>query len=106
MEQQLKQLERRIYFDFVGPAQLTLFYGDEKLSAPVYDYAKLFQRDQRAPRARLAAEASNSEYTQRPDDRPWSERHPLVLWIAIVTAVVVLAGVALRSMRTQTKSPA
>ena len=102
----LQQFERRIYVDFVGPAGLTLYYGDEKLTQPVYDYAKLFQRDKHAVRARFGAETTNAEYSQRPDDRPWSERHPLVLWIAIVAAVVVLAGVALRSMRTQTKSPA
>jgi len=98
----LQQFERRIYFDFVGPARLALYYGDDKLQPPVYDYAKLFERDKHASVARLGAEAGNAQYTGRPDDRPWTERHPLVLWIAIVAAVVVLAGVALRSMRTQT----
>src|SRR5712671_6622959 len=35
-------LERRGYFDPQGKASLTLYYGDEKLSAPVYDYARFF----------------------------------------------------------------
>jgi hypothetical protein len=50
----------------------------------------------------LGPEVSNPAYTGRPDDRPWSERHPIVLWIAIIAAVVVLGGLALRSMRAAT----
>jgi hypothetical protein len=77
-----------------------LYYGDEKLEPPVYDYAKLFQREQGASAAQIAAEAMNAAFTGRPDDRPWSERHPVVLWAAIVGAVVVLGTIALKSMRT------
>jgi Protein of unknown function (DUF3999) len=98
----LQQLERHLYFDAPAGGQLTLYYGDEKLEQPVYDYAKLFQRDKAAAAAQLGPEASNAEYTGRPDDRPWSERHPVVLWIAILAAVAVLGGVALRSIRTTT----
>jgi Protein of unknown function (DUF3999) len=98
----LQQLERRLYFDAPARGQLTLYYGDEKLEQPVYDYAQLFQRDKAAAAAQLGAEASNAAYTGRPDDRPWSERHPVVLWIAIIAAVAVLGGVALRSIRTTT----
>lgn len=96
----LQQLERRLYFDAPAPDQLTLYYGDEKLGPPVYDYAKLFQRAKAAAAAQLGPETSNPVYTGRPDDRPWSERHPMVLWIAIIAAVAVLSGVALRSLRT------
>ena len=98
----LEQLERRIYFDAAGPAQLTLYYGDDKLSAPVYDYAKLFQRGKNTTTATLGPESGNAAYSERPDERPWSERHPIVLWIAIVAAVAALSAIALRSMRTAT----
>jgi hypothetical protein len=98
----LQQLERRIYFDIPAQGQLTLYYGDEKLEQPVYDYAKLFLRDKTPVAAQLGPEASNSAYTGRPDERPWSERHPAVLWVVIVVAVLVLGGVALRSMRSAT----
>jgi hypothetical protein len=102
----LQQLERRIYFDAAGPGQRTLYFGDEKLEPPIYDYAKLFQRDKAAAQATLGPEAANPAYTGRPDDRPWSERHPVVLWIAIIAAVVVLGGLALRSMRAATTGKA
>ena len=95
----LQQLERRVYFDASAQGQLTLFYGDEKLEQPVYDYAKLFLREKAVVAAQLGPEVANAAYTGRPDDRPWSERHPVVLWIAIIVAVVTLGGVALRSMR-------
>jgi hypothetical protein len=98
----LQQLERRIYFDAAAPGQRTLYFGDEKLEPPVYDYAKLFLRDKAAAQAPVGPEVSNSAYTGRPDDRAWSERHPLVLWIAIIAAVVVLGGLALRSIRAAT----
>jgi hypothetical protein len=95
----LQQFERRVYFDTPGRGQLALYYGDEKLGPPVYEYAKLFQIDKAATLASVATEISNEGYTGRPDDRPWSERHPLVLWITIIGAVVILGGIALRSLR-------
>ncbi|MGC2696742.1 MAG: DUF3999 family protein [Candidatus Angelobacter sp.] len=100
----LQQHERRIYFDAPANGQLTLYYGDEKLESPVYDYAKLFQVEKNAAAARLGAEQANASYSGRPDERPWTERHPAVLWIAILAAVVVLGAVALRSMKTAAAS--
>ena len=98
----LQQLERRIYFDAPKEGDFTLYYDDDKLSPPVYDYAKLFQQSKSAARAQLGPEVANSAYTERPDERPWSERHPVVLWIAIIAAVLGLSAVALRSVRTAT----
>jgi hypothetical protein len=99
-EARLQQYERRIYFDSDSGANLKLYFGDEKLEAPVYDYAKLFQKDATAQQVQLEAEGANAAYTGRPDDRPWSERHPALLWVAIIAAVLVLGGIALRSMKT------
>jgi hypothetical protein len=96
----LEQYEHRIYFDSDSGVQPWIYYGDEKLAAPEYDYAKLFQKDARAEQASLGAEELNSVYTGRPDNRPWSERHPAVLWAAIVAAVLILGGIAMRSLKT------
>jgi hypothetical protein len=95
----LEQQERRLYFDAPPGASLTLYYGDEKLNAPVYDYSRFFQAQASAVPAQLGTEQRNSAYTERPDGRPWSERHPAVLWIAIIAAVLVLGALALRSMQ-------
>jgi Protein of unknown function (DUF3999) len=96
----LQQLERRLYFDAPAAAALMLYYGDEKLESPVYDYAKLFLLAKDAAPAQLGEEEANAAYTGRPDERPWTERHPAVLWIAIVAAVLILGAIALRSMKT------
>jgi hypothetical protein len=96
----LQQLEHRLYFDAPASGPLTLYYGDEKLDQPVYDYAKLFLLAKDAAPAKLGAEQANAAYTGRPDERPWTEKHPAVLWIAIVAAVLILGAIAVRSMKT------
>jgi hypothetical protein len=96
---QLLSLERRIYFDPQGKTALTLHYGDEKLSLPVYDYAKFFRADPAAVPAQLGPDAANRAYEGRADDRPWSERHQAVLWVAMIVAVALLAGLALKGLR-------
>jgi Protein of unknown function (DUF3999) len=97
---QPEALERRVYFNPQGKTSLKLYYGDQKLSAPVYDYARFFQKDAAAAEAELGAEAVNSEYTGRPDERPWSERHKAVLWAAMLLAVLALGTLAIRGLRT------
>jgi hypothetical protein len=98
----LQQYERRIYFDCAAGTAVGLYYGDAKLNAPVYDYAKLFQMDANAAQVPMGAEEKNSVYSGRPDDRPWSERHPAVLWTAILAAVALLGGIAVRSIKAAT----
>jgi hypothetical protein len=95
----LQQYERRVYFDRDAGISPALYYGDDKLNTPMYDYARLFQSDAKAEHLLFDAETANDAYTGRPDDRPWSERHPAVLWTGLLAAVVVLGGIALRSIR-------
>jgi hypothetical protein len=100
----LQQVERRIYFDTDAGVKPWIYYGDEKLGSPEYDYAKLFQQEKKADEVALNAEEANLAYSGRPDSRPWSERHPAVLLAAIVAAVLILGGVALRSLKTTSPS--
>jgi len=94
-------LERRVYFDPQGKTALLLYYGDEKLYAPVYDYARFFHLDTSATEAQLGPGAHNAQYTGRPDDRPWSERHMAILWAAMILVVLALGVLALRGLRTE-----
>lgn len=96
-------LERRIYFDPQGKTSLTLFYGDEKLSAPVYDYARFFHVEGSPAEAQLGAGTHNPRYTGRPDDRPWSDRHMGILWAAMIVAVIGLALLAIRGLRSEAR---
>ena len=92
-------VERRVYFDPKGKTSLRLYYGDEKLTPPVYDYDKFFQEDAHPAVAQLGPGRTNSQYAGRPDERPWSERHPAVMWIAMLVAILGLAVVAVRGMK-------
>ena len=91
--------EQRIYFDPQGKTTLRLYYGDEKLSAPDYDYARFFHLDPIPAQAQLGPGSHNAQYTGRPDERPWSDRHTGILWGAMLAAVLGLAALALRGLR-------
>jgi hypothetical protein len=95
-------LERRVYFDPQGKPSLKLYYGDEKLSGPTYDYARFFHLEASPAKAQLGAGTHNPQYAGRPDDRPWSERHTWILWSAMILAVTALAMLAIRGLRPET----
>lgn len=94
----LQQFERRIYFE-ADSAPGILYYGDDRLVAPEYDYAKLFQKDAHVESVAVNNEEPNPAYTSRPDERPWSERHPAVLWTTLIAAVLILGSIAVRSLK-------
>lgn len=98
---QLLSVERRLYFDPQGKSLLRLYYGDGKLESPVYDYARFFKADPAAAKAEPGPGSHNPTYRGRPDDRPWSERHKAVLWLAMLLAVVVLAALAIRGLKAE-----
>jgi hypothetical protein len=102
---QLLSVERRLYFETQDKSLLRLYYGDEKLQSPVYDYARFFKADPVAAKAEVGPGSHNPAYRGRPDDRPWSERHKAVLWLAMLLAVVVLAALAIRGLRAKALSP-
>jgi hypothetical protein len=91
--------EQRIYFAPQGKTTLRLYYGDAKLSPPIYDYARFFHLDTALAQAQLGAGSSNPEYAGRPDDRPWSERHTGILWTAMLVVVFSLSVLAFRGLR-------
>ncbi len=75
-----------------------LVYGNSRAQAPEYDFATLTTREQRdaAPRVAVGAESSNAAYLS---PEPWTERHAWILWAALLAAVIVVAALAIRSMR-------
>lgn len=95
----LQMQKRALCFDAMPGAAYTLYYRDPESAAPQYDYASLFQPDNDAAQATLGPEQNNPRFVPRPDTRPFTERHPALLWIALVVVVIVLGGVALRSAR-------
>jgi len=74
------------------------------LTAPRYDYATLFAPEADAVQAVLGAEKQNPEYRTRPDGRAFTEKHPGLLWVALLLVVVVLGVVAVRTAREGVKA--
>jgi len=95
----LEMRERKLCFD--APQQLaTMYYGDDKLASPVYDYSRLFQPADAAAPAQLEAETPNPSFVARAEQpRPLTERHPEILWVALLAVVSVLGVVAFRSAK-------
>jgi hypothetical protein len=96
----LEMRQRKLCFDLSAAPNLELFYGDPTLPAPQYDSSRLFSPSARMVSARLGPEQENKAYRARPDTRSMTERHPDLIWIALLIVVCVLAVVALRSSKT------
>jgi hypothetical protein len=96
----LEMSERDLCFDAGADSDYALYYGDPALNAPQYDYARLFVSQPAASIATLGPEQSNPQFEPRPDQRPFTERHPALLWIALAAVILLLGGIALRSAKT------
>lgn len=98
----LEMRQRELCFEAVAArgANLELYYGDPALAGPVYDYERLFVASDKPLAAKLASEQPNPQYTPRPEaPLPFTERHPQVLWIALIAAICALGVVAIKSSR-------
>ncbi len=95
----LQMLQRDLCFEADAAASYTLFYGDPALQRPIYDYDALFAAQADGAKAVFGAEQHNPMYRARPDQRPFTERHPVLLWAALVVVIALLAVIALRSAK-------
>ncbi len=96
----LETRQRKLCFDAPAAKPAILFYGDPALTAPQYDYARLFSTTAQAHDAPLGPEQLNPTFHSRPDTRPLMERRPHLLWIALLAVICILAVVAIRSSKT------
>jgi hypothetical protein len=93
----LEMLERTLCFDAAANTAYTLRYGDPALATPQYDYARLFSPQANPALAAAGPERPNPGWQARPDERPFTEKHPILLWAALIGVVLLLAGIAFRS---------
>ena len=94
----LEGTPRRIVFRQKPGTTYQLLYGNSRISAPEYDLARITSREELEAAAvgELGPEATHSGYLS---PEPWSERHPIVLWVALGFAVAILGLLALRALR-------
>jgi len=98
---ELRMHERKLCFGAEPGRHYTLRYGDPALKAPQYDFARLFDANGPSVSAALGPEVANPHFTPRKDVRPYFDRHPEVLWVALFGVVAVLGATALASARRQ-----
>lgn len=75
-----------------------LLYGNPRAMPAQYELAQLSNGAQwkNAPLATLGKEIANTAYVS---PAPWSERHPWLLWSALITAVSMLGWIAINALR-------
>jgi hypothetical protein len=95
----LEMLERSACFEAESGGQYKLMYGDAALGYPRYDYSALFVKQVEPLQAVATSEEANPQYEARPDDRAFTEKHPGLLWAALVAAIAALGGIALKAYR-------
>lgn len=98
----LLMVSRKLCYEGQPNGSYALFYGDTALQHPDYDYAKFFVLSDKASVAALGPEQKNPLYVPRPDSRPFTERHRVLLWIALLVVVSVLGLVSFQIAK-QTK---
>jgi hypothetical protein len=76
-----------------------LLYGNARAASPQYDLARTLhiEPNEVMQHPSLGSEELTANYT---DPRPFTERHPNLLWLALAIAVVFLGYAAMRALRT------
>lgn len=95
---------RLILFRPVQGRSYRLAYGNGKAQPPQYDLERTLHVSaaDKPFAAELGPEQENGGYK---DPRPFSERYPELLWVALALAVVARAYTALRTLRTRPSMP-
>jgi hypothetical protein len=93
----LQMRERQVCFLARPHTSYTLRYGDSSLGPPLYDLTPIEAAAMNASVSTLGAERALTPETA--DVRPFTERHPVLLWVALIVVVGTLGVVALRSAR-------
>ena len=95
----LEMSQRYVLFHPKENRSYRLIYGNFRATRSQYDLARTLRIEPNEKLAwlRLLDEEQTSNYA---DPRPFTERHPNLLWIALGLAVVLLGSAAVRAMRT------
>ena len=95
----LETRQRQLCFETPGAGRLQLLYGDARGEAPGYDYAGTFRPQAHPNLATLGPEEGNAGFTERPDVRPMTRRHPRLLSLALILAICLAGILVLRSSK-------
>jgi hypothetical protein len=95
----LKAVPRALAFRQVAGQQYRLIYGNEKASRPQYDLGHYFDSGSNRPVYRILSLGLEEETANYRDPRPFTERHPEVLWSALGAAILLIGFTAIKALR-------
>lgn len=98
----LSVVRTRVRFKAGAGADYWLYYGSADAHAPSYDLPALLAREAPGPETALSAgpEERNPAYREKPlPAKPWSERHPEILYVTLAVAVVGMGIATIRFLR-------
>ncbi len=86
----------RLLFEAPREGGYTLTYGAADLRVPAYDLAQTLDEDPDALPAELGPPVRREVVA---DVLPWTERHPVLLWVGLFVVVVALGALTWRALR-------
>jgi len=95
----VEAVERRLKFLPEAAGDYALYYGNPQAKPPVYDLGTILARRAPAPEILVAAgaEQPNPRYQPSPLPlKPWSERHPQVLYGTLAVAILAMGWVTIK----------
>jgi hypothetical protein len=95
----VETLKRLVKFQAPSEGDYWMYYGNPTARTPMYDLAAILSRQTPSLETTpmVAEWQLNPEYRPAPGQaKPWSERHPAVLYGALAAAIVVMGLVTVR----------
>jgi Protein of unknown function (DUF3999) len=95
----LKAVPRVLAFKQLAGQQYRLIYGNEKALRPQYDLGHYFESGPAKPVYRILSLGPEEEMANYRDPRPFTERHPELLWSALGAAILLIGLTAIKALR-------
>lgn len=95
----LAAVPRTLIFKQAAREEYRLIYGNQKAGVPQYDLAHYVDFTSPRPDHHVLSLGPEEEIANYRDPRPFTERHPEILWSALGAAIVLIGLTALKTLR-------
>jgi hypothetical protein len=91
---------RKLVFKHQAGQAYRLLYGNQRTTAPQYDLGHFLEAGPSKPVYLVLSVGPEEATTNYQDPRPFTERHPEVLWISLGVAILLIGLTAIKTLRT------
>ncbi len=97
----LHRMPRMLIFNGSSAERYRLFFANPEGEPRYYDLGGALARLdlQKLPEASVKDMKPNPSFSPRPHEKPWTERHPALIWLALGVGVLLLGGMLFRTVR-------